>query len=67
MNKREPILLNEVIEQLLAIQVKYGSDLVVQVAGKNIENITPIIWSPVERAENGEDLLGVVLIETQAS
>jgi len=63
MNKRQPITLGEVIELLQAIQRKYGSDLIVQVGGKDIEKITPVIWSPEEQAANGGELLDVVLLE----
>ena len=63
MNKRQPITLGEVIELLQAIQRKYGSDLIVQVDGKDIEKITPVIWTPEEQAANGGELLDVVLLE----
>jgi hypothetical protein len=63
MNKRQPITLGEVIELLQAIQSKYGCDLVVQVAGKDIEKITPVIWSPEEQVANGGELRDVVLME----
>jgi hypothetical protein len=63
MNKRQPIMLGEVIELLQAIQRKYGSDLVVQVAGKDIEKITPVIWSAEEQVANCGELRDVVLLE----
>jgi len=63
MNKRQPLTLGEVIELLQAIQRKYGSDLVVQIAGKDIEKITPVIWSQEEQAANGGELRDVVLLE----
>ena len=63
MNKRQPVTLGEVIELLEAIQRKYGNDLVVQVAGKDIEKITPVIWSPEEQAANGGELRDMVLLE----
>ncbi len=63
MHKRQPITLGEVIDILLVIQRKYGSDLVVQVCGKDIEKITPVIWSAEEQAANGGELLDMVLLE----
>ena len=63
MNKRQPITLGEVIGLLQAIERKYGSDLIVQVDGKNIEKISPVIWSPEEQAANGGELLDMVLLE----
>jgi hypothetical protein len=63
MNKRQPLTLGEVIELLQAIQRKYGSDLVVQIAGKDIEKITPVIWSQEEQAANGGELHDMVLLE----
>ena len=63
MNKRKPITLAEVIDLLQAIQRKYGNDLIVQVDGKDLEKITPVIWSPDEQAANGGELLDVVLLE----
>jgi hypothetical protein len=63
MNKRQPLTLGEVIELLQAIQRKYGSDLVVQVGGKDLERITPVIWQAEEQAANGGDLRDVVLLE----
>ena len=50
MNKRQPLTLGEVIELLQAIQRKYGNDLIVKVDGKDIDKITPVIWSPEEQA-----------------
>jgi len=63
MNKRQPITLDEVIELLLEIQRKYGNDLIVKVEGKDIDKITPVIWSPEEQAANGGELLDLVLLE----
>jgi hypothetical protein len=67
MNKRQPITLGEVIEHLQTIQYKYGSDLVVQVCGKEIDKITPVIWSPEEQAANGGELRDMVLLEGYTS
>ena len=67
MKKRQPITLGEVIERLQAIQRKYGSDLVVQVAGKDLEKIAPVIWSPGEQAANDGELLDVVLLGSYSS
>ena len=63
MNKRQPLTLGEVIELLQAVQRNYGSELVVQVAGKDLEKITPVIWSAEEQAANGGELRDVVLLE----
>jgi hypothetical protein len=52
-----------VIEHLQAIQLKYGSDLVVKVEGKDIETIKPVIWSSEEQAANGGDLRNIVQLE----
>jgi hypothetical protein len=48
---------------LAPIQRKYGNDLIVKVDGKDIDKITPVIWSPEEQAANGGELLDVVLLE----
>jgi hypothetical protein len=63
MNKRQPLTLGEVIVLLQAIQRKYGSELVVQIAGKDIEKITPVIWSQEEQAANGGELRDAVILE----
>jgi len=67
MNKRQPITLGEVIDLLQAIQNKYGSELIVQVGGKDLEKITPVIWSPEEQAANGGELLDLVHLEGLAA
>jgi len=54
--------LGALIERLEAIQDEHGPDLVVQVAGNDLDTISPVIWTAEEQAENGGALRDCLML-----